>query len=248
MRDARRRHNRAIEQAAAARLARLKAASARKQTRKQAHKQAAPVASAARKQAAAAVSAAVRKQAAAAAAAAAAAYRADEATGKRMREQAAAATGRDITAVGGWQVQGRFGLELHCMVKIDDVTVPLLDGESVAKLERDGELVIDIIHRIWVGKKYNCMPSGRTTCGFRCAWARACMNPTSHTLGRASLRRLTLSRRLTVSAMLNASPELSRCSTSRWFFRPMSISCRSRRCFVTRRSNSTSLQTRGCRD
>jgi hypothetical protein len=140
--DARRRHNRATEQAAAARLARLKAAPARKQTRKQARKQAASVASAARKQAAAAV------------AAAAAAYRADEAAGMRMREQAAAATGRDITAVVGRQVQGRFGLALHYMVKIDDVTVPLLDGESVAEFERNGELVIDVIHRIWVGKKY----------------------------------------------------------------------------------------------
>ena len=40
------------------------------------------------------------------------------------------------------------------MVQVDGTAVPLLDGESVDELERDGELVIGIIHRIWVGKKY----------------------------------------------------------------------------------------------
>ena len=120
-------------------------------TRKKTGKQAAAKARKARKQAAAAVSAAVRKQAAEDAAAAAAAARAAEAAGKRPLEQAA---GRDITAVAGRKVQGRFGLEWEYMVQVDGIAVPLLDGESIDHLERDGNLVIDIIHHIWVQKKY----------------------------------------------------------------------------------------------
>ena len=96
----------------------------------------------------------MRKQAAEDAAAAAAAARAAEAAGKRPLEQAAA--GRDITGVAGRKVQGRFGLEWEYMVRIGDCTrsVPLLDGESIGELERNGELVIGIIHHIWVQKKY----------------------------------------------------------------------------------------------
>ena len=96
-RDERLRHNRSIEQAAAARLARHKAVATRQQT----GKQAASTARLARKQAAAAVSAAVRKQAAEDAAAAAAAARAAEAAGKRPLEQAAApAAGDDEEEAG----------------------------------------------------------------------------------------------------------------------------------------------------
>ena len=93
----------------------------------------------------------MRKQAAEDAAAAAAAARAAEAAGKRQLEQAA---GRDITGVAGRKVQGRFGLEWEYMVQVDGIAVPLLDGESIDHLERDGDLVIDIIHHIWVQKKY----------------------------------------------------------------------------------------------
>ena len=45
-------------------------------------------------------------------------------------------------------------LEWEYMVQVDGITVPLLDGESIDHLERNGNLVIDIIHHIWVQKKY----------------------------------------------------------------------------------------------
>ena len=47
-------------------------------------------------------------------------------------------------------------LSQSVMVRIGDCTesVLLLDGESIDELERNGELVIGIIHHIWVQKKY----------------------------------------------------------------------------------------------
>ena len=64
--------------------------------------------------------------------------------------------GRDITAVCGRKRRGRFGLEWEYEVVLGGQSepVPLLDGESATDAERDGELVVGIIHHIWIQKKY----------------------------------------------------------------------------------------------
>ena len=76
--------------------------------------------------------------------------------------------------------------------------------------------MIDIIHRIWVEKKY----AERTDN----AWILVRLGIGSHDATVSHTRpfqavavwRLSLSRRLNMSAMLNVLPKLLRCSTSRW--------------------------------